>query len=288
MDQVKNDGQKYVIVNKDGGGYELQVKDFKEKYRHPLSDKEIDELVAEKRGENETPPKQPAKFEFDQEGNLLKNGKPIQRRYKKKFIQQLHKAAEKIYGKGKVHYKWQASEDGSDWTDKLEVNTSEWDDSDETNAKRFDTAEYKLVGPEDQERALNIIQTTVKKAREKRKIDIGFDKDTRQFTLNGKPMDKDQLRAFVVGLNGGVGNVKKDKNGNVKDPDEYWKHFKISIKGSKVGDIANFSLPPVQTCNKAAPCISDGCYAVKAYGLYPASRVAQDINLALLNEKKFD
>ena len=149
MDQVKNDGQKYVIVNKDGGGYELQVKDFKEKYRHPLSDQEIDELVAAKRGENETPPKQPAKFEFDQEGNLLKNGKPIQERYKKKFIQQLHKAAEKIYGKGKVHYRWQASEDGSDWTDKLEVNTSEWDDSDETNAKRFDTAEYKLVGPED-------------------------------------------------------------------------------------------------------------------------------------------
>lgn len=284
MDDVKNDGQQFVIVNKPDGGYELQRKKYNEKERHPLSDEEIEDIIGRKTGKTAKPPRQPARFEFDQEGNLLKNGKSIPSSQKKKFIQQLHNAAEKVFGKGEVHYKWQTLDgDRTKLTNKLMVNTTKWDDSDELDTYRFDSAEYKPVDtPEEREKLLNLIATTVKKgpsAGKNKTMDVGFDKDTRQFTLNGHPMSKEELQAFVMGLNGNV---------HSGDDEEYWSHFKISIKGSKVGDIANFSLPPVQTCNKAAPCITDGCYAVKAYGLYPGTRVAQDINLALLNAGKFD
>lgn len=162
------------------------------------------------------------------------------------------------------------------------VNTTKWDDSDELDTKRFDTAEYKVVDtPEEQEKALAVIENAFKKGKSsgRKTLNLGFNKDTREFTIDGRPLSKEELNAFVIGLNGNI---------HPSDDDDYWNHFKISIKGSKVGDIANFSLPPVQTCNKASPCISDGCYAVKAYGLYPGTRVSQDINLALLKSGKFD
>lgn len=280
MDKVKDDSQRYIIAKKPDGGYELMTKSFKDNERHPLSDEEIDEIVNRKTGANAKPPRPPAKFEFDADGRLLKDGKKIAKHLKKKFIQQLHNAAEKIYGKGEVHYKWEPTEDGQDWTDRLLVNTTKWDDTDEIDTHRFDKAEYKVVEtPEDKEKALNIIQTTVKKAKVKKTMPLGFNKETREFTLNGKPMTQDELSAFVLGLNGNV---------HSGDDEDYWSHFKISMKGSKVGDIANFSLPPVQTCNKAAPCISDGCYAVDAYGLYPGTRAALDINLRLLKDGRFD
>lgn len=38
LEDVKNDGQQFVIQNKEGGGYELMRKKYNEKERHPLSD----------------------------------------------------------------------------------------------------------------------------------------------------------------------------------------------------------------------------------------------------------
>lgn len=283
LDDVKNDGQQFIVVNKPNGGYEIQKKKYNEKERHALSDEEIDEIVGRKSGATNKPPRPPAKFEFDSDGNLKKNGSFIKSNLKKRFIQQLHTAAEKVYGPGKVHYKWETEDgDRTKPTNRLMVNTTPWNDDDKLDTYRFDSAEYKLVDtPEEQEKLVNLISQIQKSKSQasKKTIPLGFDKETREFTLNGKPMDKEQLQAFVMGLNGNV---------HSGDDEEYWSHFKISIKGSKVGDIANFSLPPVQTCNKAAPCITDGCYAVKAYGLYPGTRVAQDINLALLKAGKYD
>ena len=282
MKQIQDDAQRFIVKRNENGGYQIFTKKYDENERRPLSDEEIKELVAHKRGEDkEYDPTPPAKFSFDDNGNLLKDGKRIPGNRKKKFIQQLHKAAEIIYGPGKVHYRWeQLNEEGADWTDRLLVNTSGWDSADELDPHRFDAAEYKLVDTdEEKEKLLGIISSIVGKAKKRKTIDLGFDWDKREFTINGHPMSKEELSAFVRGLNGGVSS---------EDDEEYWNHFKISIKGSKVGDIANFSLPPVQTCNKAAPCISDGCYAVKAYGLYPGTRAAQDINLRLLKDGKYD
>lgn len=58
----------------------------------------------------------------------------------------------------------------------------------------------------------------------------------------------------------------------------------ISHENTKLGKIPSFSLPPGKTCSKDArrTCLIDGCYAVKAYTLYPSTRAAWDGNLAAL------
>ena len=58
----------------------------------------------------------------------------------------------------------------------------------------------------------------------------------------------------------------------------------ISHENTKLGKIPSFSLPPGKTCSKEAckTCFLDGCYAVKAYKLYPSTRAAWDGNLAAL------
>lgn len=98
----------------------------------------------------------------------------------------------------------------------------------------------------------------------------------------------EELLAFVYELNGKYDSKKTDVRFDKATKGSYYEHFKISDKGSKVGDVANFSLPPVITCNKQAPCIDDGCYAIKAYAMYPTTRMAQLINLKLLNEGRYD
>ena len=57
----------------------------------------------------------------------------------------------------------------------------------------------------------------------------------------------------------------------------------ISKGNTKLGAIANISLPPVCTCRPDAPCATDGCYALKFYKMYPACRNAWDENLDYYN-----
>lgn len=61
--------------------------------------------------------------------------------------------------------------------------------------------------------------------------------------------------------------------------------LKISIsKGNiKLHDVTSFSLPPVTTCRKDAPCKKD-CYACKIQRLRPAVKAAYERNYKLLKE----
>ena len=55
----------------------------------------------------------------------------------------------------------------------------------------------------------------------------------------------------------------------------------ISEGNSKIGAVPNISLPPGLSCAPCVPCFGDGCYAMKAYRMYPNVRTAWDGNLAL-------
>lgn len=52
----------------------------------------------------------------------------------------------------------------------------------------------------------------------------------------------------------------------------------FSTGNTKIGEIANLSLPPVLSCGKDVPCASS-CYALKAMKQYPATRAAWTRNL---------
>jgi predicted transcriptional regulator YdeE len=273
IDQVKNDGQRYIIHKKDDGTTEILTKDFKERERRPISRDEIEDIIVRK---NTVKEKKPVVYTFNDTNELLKNGKKIPKSSKKKFIQELNKAAELIHGEGNVHYRWEFDEN-DEFKNTILVNTTKWDDTDKLDNNRFDAAEYKKVETqEDKDALISLLAKVVKNATSKKKKNvIGYDYELNTFTSDGKPMTDDELKKFITGINGGI----KDSSDA-----EYWSKFKISMKGSKVGDIANFSLPPVETCNRESPCITDGCYAIKAYGMYPSSRVAMDVNLALLRQ----
>lgn len=58
---------------------------------------------------------------------------------------------------------------------------------------------------------------------------------------------------------------------------------KISKGNSKMGKVWNISLSPVRACQAKVPC-AKGCYALKAYKQYPATKAAWDWNLALAND----
>ncbi len=48
----------------------------------------------------------------------------------------------------------------------------------------------------------------------------------------------------------------------------------VSPGNRKLGQIMNVSLTPILCCPKRVPCARDGCYALKAYRLYPGTRKA--------------
>lgn len=58
---------------------------------------------------------------------------------------------------------------------------------------------------------------------------------------------------------------------------------KISEGNTKLGTIANISLTPGKTCSAEAckTCLCGGCYAMKAYSMYKATRAAWDNNTDL-------
>lgn len=60
--------------------------------------------------------------------------------------------------------------------------------------------------------------------------------------------------------------------------------LKISPGNKKIGKIPNLSFPPGVTCTPDIPCLNDGCYAMKAYRMYPNVREAWDSNYRLYLE----
>ena len=52
----------------------------------------------------------------------------------------------------------------------------------------------------------------------------------------------------------------------------------ISRGNRKLGGIMNVSLVPIECCPRGVPCANEGCYALKAYRLYPATRRAWSTN----------
>jgi hypothetical protein len=57
----------------------------------------------------------------------------------------------------------------------------------------------------------------------------------------------------------------------------------ISNGNMKIGKIASFSLPPIESCNFHKYC-ADKCYAKKAYKAYPNTRRAYDRNFRIAKE----
>ena len=52
----------------------------------------------------------------------------------------------------------------------------------------------------------------------------------------------------------------------------------ISKGNRKLGDLMNISISPRTCCPEDVPCASDGCYALRAYRLYPDTRKAWSRN----------
>lgn len=55
-------------------------------------------------------------------------------------------------------------------------------------------------------------------------------------------------------------------------------NIKISPGNTKIGKIPNINLPPGRSCRLGVPCLSSGCYALKAYRMYPSTQKAWDQN----------
>jgi hypothetical protein len=59
----------------------------------------------------------------------------------------------------------------------------------------------------------------------------------------------------------------------------------ISDGNDKIGNMPNVSLAPCKGCGPDAPCKKD-CYAMKAYRMYPSTKVAWDDNLGMANKDR--
>ena len=59
----------------------------------------------------------------------------------------------------------------------------------------------------------------------------------------------------------------------------------ISKGNTKLGNIPNLNLPPGISCRHDARCLVEGCYAQKAYRLYPSVRNAWNSNAAYYTTK---
>lgn len=59
----------------------------------------------------------------------------------------------------------------------------------------------------------------------------------------------------------------------------------ISKGNTKIGSIANVSLPPIASCQKDVPCAKTGCYSLKAYRRFRNVREARQHNWDVLNKE---
>ena len=140
------------------------------------------------------------------------------------------------------------------------------------------------------------LKKTLKTRKAGGKAVYGYDESTGRFSRGGEVLDDREMADVLARLNGRVYDpMFAEKLGNGPDSDRkkaeeirrYWNEFKISMSGSKVGDVANFSLPPGISCAKGVPCLWTGCYAVKPYGRFPSTRTQWDVNLHLLMRGEF-
>ena len=58
-------------------------------------------------------------------------------------------------------------------------------------------------------------------------------------------------------------------------------HLTVSKGNTKLGAVPNISLTPGESCVDDVPCLTEGCYAMKSYRMYPNVRAAWDGNLRL-------
>lgn len=68
------------------------------------------------------------------------------------------------------------------------------------------------------------------------------------------------------------------------------KKIHISKGNTKLGNIPNWSLTPGKTCSKVAcnTCLKEGCYAMKAYRMYPSVKKAWDENTIFAMGEQID
>ena len=63
------------------------------------------------------------------------------------------------------------------------------------------------------------------------------------------------------------------------------KNVHISHGNMKIGKIFNINLPPGISCYKGVPCnCNSGCYALKAYKMYPNVKKAWDENFEIYQD----
>lgn len=263
----------------DDDGFTLLKKDEKTGERRKLTQDEIDEIVTRKNTENVYDKK--SHYDISPEGTIYtvdnkdeSKRKILNKKYRSHFLKKLN---DEVNDLGK-HYKYK----GDSAT--LQVNASEYVDDGTTGNDKFDRLEYKDIDGKD----IELILSKVNKSKENKRAKDVIGYENGHFTQNGKEMTQKQFDYFVKILNGQIGGTTKLINPKAwgKKEEDYWKSYKISIAGSKVGNAINFNLPPVETCHKGdLPC-AKLCYAVKAYAAKPAVRGATKCNFELLKRDK--
>lgn len=289
LTKVKFRNEQYKL-NDDGKT--ILKRDFASKSYKPLSDEEIEALLNQR---NKNPySSNVGLYDFDEDNNLTyRKGDDSKIVSSKSTKQRFLKKINSVVNDEKTHYKFM--DKSSSDNGKMLINTSYWvPDGEEENIRdnrRFDKAKYKDVeSEEEKQKVLEIVNAAALKKLEKGtdstgkklKKELGYSNG--RFTLDGEEMTTDELNKLVIAINGNVGGDTKliNAKGWGKKTEKYWESYKISVAGSKVGDAINFNLPPGETCHNDVPCLTEGCYAIKAYAVYPAARSAMDCNYALL------
>ena len=139
ISDLQRDFVQYIVEPPDApqSGYKLMRRHYMDPdgERHEISKDEIEAILAQKNRSA----KKPDFYDFDENGNLTKNGKFITSNRKVGFLKKLNTAIEKWQkntgNTDKIHLKWEIGSDGKP-TNRLMINTTEWDDSDTQNLKR--------------------------------------------------------------------------------------------------------------------------------------------------------
>ena len=218
-------------------GYTVLKKDPSGKEWIPLTKDEVDEIV--KRTNTEDRYGKKSHYEISPDGTVYTvdnedatKRKILGKQYRTSFLKNLNTAVNEL---GK-HYDYK----GDSAT--LKVNKSEYVDDGSTGNKKFERLKYGDI--DDSDIKLILSKSNPNKDNKKPKSIVGYENG--HFTKDGTEMTSKQLVSFVRLLNGQVGDTTKLLNPRAwgKSRDDYWKSYKISIAGSKVGKAVNFNLPP--------------------------------------------
>lgn len=261
-------------------GYRLQRKASRySTERHELSDEEINGILDQLHKQSVI-----ADFSFE-DGVLMRNGKKLNVRSKKKWVSKLNEIYKKAFPNTQNVFIFEIlgkDDDGKYIVgDKLVKNLTPLKHSkDDENIIDLESAKYGPLSHEDEEIVKRIL-IKVGSVIRKNNLAYGYDFDKKCFTYNEQPItDPKMFNKLVLRLNNNVRQADDDK----------WNHFTFAKEGSKIGKhVGSFSLPPVHSCMDKVPCASQGCYAIKLYALRPLVAAGWDNNLALLQEgDKYD